>query len=169
MTSRLMTEKRFLDEHPGVPFDESWHESGVPALPAGRGKILRLEQALAKMPQFECPLKHYFADGLYVREIFIPAGVALVGYIHMRECITTVSQGEIAIFDGDKTIVIRAPFTLAVPPGSKKAGYALTDTVWSDAYANADNERDIAKLEARLTADTHADYLARTRLRLEPK
>lgn len=140
-----------------------------PLDPGAHARLLRFEHMLAGKPQHECPVHHYFADGVYCREIFIREGVALVGYIHMRACITTVSQGEIAIFDGDKTVVIRAPFTLAVPPGSKKAGYALSDTVWSDAYANADNERDIAKLEARLTADTHADYLVRTRFRLEPK
>ena len=164
--SRLTIERKFLDEHPGVPFDEKWHQSG---LPIGRDKVLRLEAALAKMPQFECPLNHYFVDGLYVREIFIPAGVALVGYIHMFPCITTISQGEIAITDGEKTVILRAPFTMACAPGTKKAGYAIKDTIWSDAYVNPDNERNIEALERRLTTDTHAQYLERTRLRLESK
>lgn len=157
--SRLATERAFFAEHPGGVFDEAIHN-----LPAGRENILRLEHAVSKLPQYDCPLKHYFVDGLYVREIFIPAGCVLVGYIHMFPCITTVSKGRILINDGAGSKEIAAPYTVAVPPGSKKAGYALEDTVWSDAYVNADNLQDIEALERRLTADTHAQYLERSRL-----
>jgi hypothetical protein len=153
MPSRLAVERKFFAEHPGEAFDEAWHR--------GRQQVVAFETELAKLPQFEFPLKHYFADGLYVREIFIPRGAALVGYIHTQECITTVSRGCIVIFDGQNRMTVRAPFTTVVPRGTKKAGYALEDTVWSDAYVNADNEHDLAKLEARLTADTHEDYLRR--------
>lgn len=159
MTSRLAVERSFFAEHPGAVFDEALHN-----LPAGRANILRLEHAVSKLPQFECPLKHYFVDGLYVREIFIPAGCVLVGYIHMQPCITTISKGRILINDGAATKEMSAPMTMTVPPGSKKAGYALEDTIWSDAYLNLDNEQDIDRLEARLTADTHQQYLERTAL-----
>lgn len=129
--------------------------------PVGRKKIVDLEHEVAKLPQYECPLKHYFAEGLYVREIFIPAGCVLVGYVHMQDCVTTISKGVIAINDGELTTVLRAPFTKTVPAGSKKAGYALEDTIWCDAYVNPDNDRSIEKLEARLTANTHAEFLFR--------
>jgi hypothetical protein len=128
----------------------------------GRERIIRLERAIAKLPQFDCPLQHYFVDGLYVREIFIPKGCVLVGYIHMEPCITTISKGVIVIADGQDTKIFRAPLTFTCPPGSKKAGYALEDTIWADAYVNADNECDVDKLEARLTANTHAEFLSRT-------
>lgn len=131
-------------------------------LPDGRHNILRLEHAVSKLRQHTCELRHYFVDGLYVREIHIPAGCVIVGYIHMQPCITTVSKGRILINDGTGVMDISAPFTVAVAAGSKKAGYALEDTVWSDAYCNPDNERDIDKLEARLTADTHQQYLERS-------
>jgi hypothetical protein len=114
------------------------------------------------LPQYQCPLRHYFADGLYVREIFIPAGCALVGYIHTQDCVTVVSKGKILIADGEGLpVCVEAPFTKVVPRGTKKAGYALEDTIWSDAYVNADNERNIDVLEARLTANTHTEYLLR--------
>lgn len=140
--------------------------AGVPAFnPTAREQILLLESAIKRLPQANLPVKHYFVDGLYVREIYIPAGCALVGYIHMFACVTTVSKGAIAIADGESTRILAAPFTMACAPGTKKAGYALADTVWSDAYVNADNERDIEKLEARLTANSHAEFLERTRMR----
>ena len=161
-----MNKLRIVDAYfrlaPGEAFDEAWlEERAVPAAPAGRAKIVRFERELAKLPQVEFELQHFFVDGLYVRQIFIPAGVALVGYIHMQPCITSVLQGCIVIAGGERPVTLKAPYTCTCPAGSKKAGYALQDTVWQDAYLNPDNERDIAKLEARLTADTHEEYVAR--------
>jgi hypothetical protein len=128
---------------------------------AGRAQIERLEAQVKKLPQFDCPLTHYFVEGIYTRQIFIPAGVLLVGYIHMQPCITTLSQGRILIADGQQVRELRAPFTMTCPPGSKKAGYAIEDCVWSDAYLNLDNETDPQKLLERLTACSHEEFLMR--------
>lgn len=157
MTSRVAVERAFFAEHPGAVFDEGYHTT----VPAGRDQVLALERAVAKLPQFEFPIRNYFVDGLYVREIFIPRGAVLVGYIHTKPCVTTVSRGEIIIYDGELRARVRAPYTVCVAAGTKKAGFAVEDTVWSDAYANPDNERDIPTLEARLTANTHEEYLLR--------
>lgn len=135
----------------------------------GQEKLENLEREIGKLPQVDCPLKHYFVDGLYVREISIPAGTALVGYIHIQPCITTLSKGKILIADGDKTVELTAPFTVACPPGSKKAGYALEDVVWSDAYLNLDNETDLDKLKAKMTASTHEEFLLKYKGLLECK
>lgn len=137
---------------------------------AGRQRIIDLEKVVAQLPQHKFVLKHHFVDGMYVREMHIPAGCILVGYIHMFPCITTVSQGRIAIYDGEKkAVILSASHIMCCQPGSKKAGYALTDTIWSDAYLNPDNEIDIDKLEKRLIAETHAEFVGRTEERLRLK
>lgn len=168
----LEVQRAFFNAMPGTAFDERWVEMVKPSEfnLAGRDKILRLEAAIGALPQYVCPVKHYFADGLYVREIFIPAGCALVGYIHTQECVTTVSKGAIIIADGEhEPIAVTAPFTKTCAAGTKKAGFALQDTIWTDSYANRDNERDIDTLERRLTANTHAEYLAGVQKRLESR
>ena len=73
----------------------------------------------------------YSADGVYAREIFIPAGTLLVGEIHLKSQINVVSQGviRVATEDGVRTIV--APYTFVSPAGTKRAGYVLEDTVWT--------------------------------------
>lgn len=139
------------DQHPVVRFPQ-------PIDLAKRAMILNLEREIAKLPQVDLVVKHYFADGMYHREIHIPVGVVLVGYIHMQACITVVSQGRILIADGGETRVIVAPFTMACAPGSKKAGYALEDTIWADTYLNLDNCTDIDKLMARLVAVTSEEF-----------
>lgn len=127
-------------------------------LPDHRG-LEKLEAAMRKLPQVDCPLKHYFIPGLYVREIQIAAGTILVGYVHTQPCITTLSKGKIAISDGQETVVYEAPMTMICPAGSKKAGYALEDSVWSDAYVT--EETNIDKLKDLLTAPSQEEYLKR--------
>lgn len=147
-----------------IPLEQALAE---PNLPPGREEILQLEAEVGKLPQVDCPVRHFFAKGLYIREITIPKGVVLVGYVHMEECVTTLAKGSILIADGDKTMHLTAPFTMSCVAGTKKAGYALEESVWIDSYANPDDERDIGVLEARYTASSHQDYLTRTQLLLE--
>lgn len=128
---------------------------------AARERLVAFERHLAELPQVDPPVRHYFADGVYCREIRIKAGIALVGYIHMQECVTILSAGRIVISDGQRPVILEAPFSMPVAAGTKKAGYVLIDTVWTDCYANPDNERRIDVLEARLTADTHEEFRRR--------
>lgn len=125
----------------------------------GRARLTVLKDEMAKLPQFTFPLRHFFVDGLYGREITIPAGCALVGYVHRQDCISVLSRGKLAIHDGDEVKILTAPLTMVVPRGSQKAGYALEDSVFTDFYVNPDNERDPDRLLARLACETHEQFL----------
>jgi hypothetical protein len=130
---------------------------------SARERLAQFEKWLAEKPQFDCPVRHFFADGVYCREIFVPAGVVLTGHIHMEQCVLILSLGLVVIGeDGGQPLLLSAPYTRAVPAGTKKAAYALRDTVWTDCYANPDNEHDITVLEARLIAVDQADFVKRT-------
>ena len=113
-----------------------------------RAEILRLEHELAKFEQLEIKTTHHFAEGLYAREIFIPAGTILTGKIHKSEHLNIVSQGRIAVWTEDGMKEVAAPFTMVSRPGTKRVGYALEDTVWTTIHAT--HERDLDKLEAEL-------------------
>jgi hypothetical protein len=54
-------------------------------LDPARAKVEALEDEIAKLPQVDCPVRHYFAPGLYAREMTIPAGVTLTGAVHKTE------------------------------------------------------------------------------------
>jgi hypothetical protein len=117
-----------------------------------REKIDHLEAEMMKLPQLEIPPVHYFAKGLYAREIFIPAGTLLTGKIHKTEHLNIVSKGDISVVteSGIKRIV--APLTMVSQPGTKRVGYAHADTVWTTIHPNISNERDLDKLEEELIA-----------------
>jgi hypothetical protein len=45
----------------------------------------------------ECPLVHRFTPGMYIREIFMPAGSLITSKIHKTEHPYTISKGKFAV------------------------------------------------------------------------
>lgn len=104
---------------------------------------------LADFPQVDIEPVHHFADGIYAREITIPAGTMLTGKIHRTRHLNIVSQGEISVWvAGGGVRRIRAPFTFVAEAGTRKVGFAHEDTVWTTIHATT--ETDLGKLEAAL-------------------
>jgi hypothetical protein len=97
---------------------------------------------------------HFFAPGIYLRTLFIPAGFALVGAIHRYEALNIVLKGKISVVNshGEK-IVAEAPFIFKSKTG-QKAGYAITDVWYASIHPNVDNVTDIQQLEDEHTAQT---------------
>ena len=97
----------------------------------------------------EVPLEEFYAGGVYARQIFIKAGTALVGAIHKDEWLHVVSKGKLRIVTEAGTRIIDAterPQTFSSPAGVKRAGYAVTETVWTVFHATElTNEDDIRK------------------------
>jgi hypothetical protein len=125
---------------------------------AVREKILILESEMKKYPQVEITPVHYFAKGLYAREIFIPKGTLLTGKIHRTEHLNIISKGEISVVTETGTKRIKAPFTMVSRPGTKRVGFAHEDTVWTTVHAT--EETDMKKIEADLIAPTFEELKA---------
>lgn len=110
-------------------------------------QIRQLERAMLKhLPPGEAPVTHHFADGVYGREMFIPAGTMLTGKIHRFATLNVLAQGEIEVTTPDGMRRLKAPAVFVSPPGCKKVGYALTDVVWINVHPT--EETDLAKIEA---------------------
>lgn len=129
--------------------------SGLPNYLKVRSDIDRLETEMKKHEQLDLPPRHYFANGLYAREIFIPKGTLLTGKIHKREHLNIISQGDISVMTEDGVKRIVAPFTMVSRPGMKRVGYAHEDTVWTTIHAT--DETDLGKIEAAMIATTYED------------
>lgn len=118
------------------------------------------------MPEhhIEIPVTHYFADGLYGREILIPKGATVSGKIHKTRHINVISKGEISVLTEKGIERLKAPFTFVAPPGTKRIGYAHEDTIWTTFHAS--EETDLEKLEAELIAPSFEALEAETRKNL---
>ncbi len=110
--------------------------------------VNNLQEALLKMPQVDLPTTHKFCDGIYARQIEIPAGVCLVGAKHKTNFFLTISAGKCAITDGETHQIFEAPVTIVSKKGAKRSIYALSDTVMTTFHATP--ETDIKKIESAI-------------------
>lgn len=113
-----------------------------------REQVDRLQEAVAAVPQIELQTQHDFCPGFYARSVLIPAGTVLVGKVHATEHIFMVTQGDISITTDDGVMRVQAPFQAICRPGTKRAGFAHTDTVCVNIHITT--ETDLEKLEAAL-------------------
>ena len=106
-----------------------------------RADILRLEEVMQSMDGYDeegktlCRITHYFAPGVYAREMFVPAGVLLTGKIHKTEHLNILSQGRISVSNMGESVTVEAPFTYISPIGTKRAIYAHEDSTWTTIHA----------------------------------
>lgn len=96
---------------------------------------------------------HKFCPGLYVREIYVPAGFVVVGKMHTGYSFFMIVQGEATVWTTMGMKRVKAPFLTVTGPGDKRVGYAHENTIAISFYANPDNEDDLEVLEARYTVD----------------
>ena len=92
------------------------------------------------MAQVECSLKHHFAPGVYVREIFMPAGSVIIGKIHRTEHFNIIQQGAVSLFGDGTCEYLRAPHTFVSKPGVQKVLYIHEDCVSSAPPQSATSE-----------------------------
>lgn len=122
--------------------------SAVVAHSPMREKVLALQAEVAKLPQVELPTNHYFADGVYVRELFLKAGTTIVGKIHKREHIFMVTKGSVRITVDDGVRDLVAPVVIVGKPGTKRAAYAIEDCVCVCVHGT--NKKNLRKIEKEL-------------------
>lgn len=95
---------------------------------------------LSDVPQGDredCPLVHSFAEGIYIREIFIPAGMMLTGKIHKHEHPNFLMQGKVSMITEDGgAILMEAPQSMVSPAGCKRALFTHTPTWWITIHLN---------------------------------
>ncbi len=114
------------------------------------GAILALEREMERMPGRleDMDVAHHFAPGVYARELRIPAGTLLTGKMHKTTHLNVVSAGDITVWTEDGMKRIQAPFTFVSHPGTKRVGYAHSDTVWTTIHVT--DETDLERIEAEV-------------------
>ena len=123
-----------------------------------RDKVSALETEMRKREQIDIPVKHHFSQGVYAREITIPAGTLLTGKIHKFTQLNILSFGEISVLTEDGVKRVSAPFTVVSPPGTKRIAYAHSTCVWTTIHGT--NETDLEKIENHFIAESDAQYEA---------
>lgn len=97
-------------------------------------------------------IKHYFAPGLYCREMFVPADHLLVGKIHKTKHICILSKGKVTVANGVETNTYEAPATIVSEIGAKRAIYAHEDSVWTNIHSTQLNDPE--EIEKEIIAES---------------
>jgi quercetin dioxygenase-like cupin family protein len=100
-------------------------------------------------------LKHNFAEGVYVREIFIPKGSLIVGKIHKHSHPNFLMKGEVSVLTEEGPKRLKAPLSMISPAGTKRVVYAHEDTVWITVHVT--KKTNLKKIEKDIIAKTYAE------------
>ena len=112
-------------------------------------RLDRLEREMVKFPWVVMPVTHRFTPGLYVREIFMPAGTILTSKIHKTEHPFVISKGSLDVLMEDGVWVhMEAPHTGITKPGTRRVLRIIEDTIWTTFHPT--NETDVEKIEAAI-------------------
>jgi hypothetical protein len=122
-----------------------------------RLKIEAMEVEMRKYEQLDCPVKHYFSEGVYAREIAIPKGAIITGKIHKYSQLNILSKGDISVLTENGVVRVQAPFTIVSPPGTKRIAYAHEECVWTTVHGT--NETALEKIEGHFIAQSNQEYL----------
>jgi len=125
-------------------FDEAW-EIGqeIRKRKEFREKISELEEAVVsadngitgEVLHDTNPVKHTFAGGCYVREIYNPADELIITKIHTKEHPFFLMKGEMSILTEEGIQHIKAPYQGVTKPGTKRAIYTHEECIFITVHA----------------------------------
>jgi quercetin dioxygenase-like cupin family protein len=130
-----------------------------------REAILALQTAMRGMPQLELETRHYFANGMYAREVDRPAGATIVGKIHRHEHFFIVTKGEIIVWTEQGMKRMPAPYVHVSLPGTKRVTYAVVDSTAMTVHRTENTDLDAIEAEI-IEAEDGALFDARNALKM---
>lgn len=134
-------------ETPTVVHDYSVNLSGACPAPS-RAQVVKLQEYMSGLPQVEMTPQHYFAEGMYVRNLPIPANTVVVGKIHRHQHMVALIKGSARINTDKGMETISAPHIWRSEPGAKRALVTLTDCEFMTMHLNPTNTHDLDVIEA---------------------
>ena len=104
------------------------------------------------------PIKHFFMDGVYVREMKMYKGTAVIGAIHKHLHMCFLLKGHLTVANEDEVIEYIAPCCIESTPGVKRVLYAHEDSLWYNTHKNPSNTKDVTRLEKEIVALNYEEY-----------
>jgi hypothetical protein len=111
----------------------------------------RFEESIvgSGLPLAQFPVVHRFTPGLYIREIFMPAGSVLTSKIHKTEHPFVISKGVVSVWTVEEgTVTLKAPHTGITQPGTRRVLFVHEDTIWTTFHVG--EEESVEEIENRI-------------------
>jgi len=107
-------------------------------------------KSIANIP--DIPIKHSFADQVYIRQMDMKQGQLVIGAIHNHQHAWFLMKGRVLINNNGEEVEHVAPCYTVSEPGSKRFIYALEDSIFVNVHKNPSNTKDIEKLEKEIVS-----------------
>lgn len=104
------------------------------------------------------PIKHTFADGVYVRQMDLKKDSVVVGAIHKHLHVWFLLTGHISVATEDTVEDYLAPCYVVSTPGVKRVILANEDSIFVNIHKNPSNTKDIDELEKKIVALNYKEY-----------
>ena len=104
------------------------------------------------------PIKHYFMEGVYIREMTMYEGMVVVGAIHKDLHMCFLLKGYLTVADENGVKDYKAPCKIIATPGIKRVLYAHEDSIWYNTHKNPSNTEDVKQLEKELVCINYKEY-----------
>ena len=117
----------------------------------GDGKHVMTESKIA-------PIKHTFADGVYVRQMTIAEDEVIIGAIHKHLHVWFLLSGNITVLADGELKEYQAPCTVLSKPGVKRVIYGNEESIFTNVHKNPTNTEDIRELEKQIVALNYEEY-----------
>ena len=93
---------------------------------------------------------HHFSDGLYAKQMFIPAGYVVGSHKHTYSHLSVLAQGEVIVEVDGRQENFSAPSCIEIVANKEHRVFAITDAVWFCIHATS--ETDVDNIDAVLIA-----------------
>jgi len=117
----------------------------------GDGKHIMTESKIA-------PIKHTFADGVYIRQMDMTKDSVVVGAIHKHLHVWFLLTGNVTVATEDTTEDYIAPCYVVSTPGVKRVILASEDSIFVNIHKNPSNTQDLDVLEKEIVALNYEEY-----------
>lgn len=123
-------------------------------------KIDRLEAVMQSYEAVDCPLKHRFTDGMYIREIFMPAGSLITSLKHITNHPFFVLQGKVTVYsDVDGEMFIEAPYIGITMPDTRRVLFIHEDTIWATCHVTTVKPDTDSDEDVKISVDKICDII----------
>lgn len=106
----------------------------------------------------EIPMKHSFADQIYVRQMNLKKDHVIVGAVHNHLHVWFLMTGRVMINNNGNVVEHIAPCYTVSNPGSQRLIYALEDSIFVNIHKNPTNTQDLKELEKEIVSMSIEEY-----------
>ena len=104
------------------------------------------------------PIKHTFADGVYIRQMDMTKDSIVIGAIHNHLHVWFLLTGHVTVATEDSTEDYVAPCYVLSTPGAKRVIQANEDSIFVNVHKNPSNTKDVDQLEKEIVSLNYEEY-----------